>query len=51
MENPSARHHYMVAGVDLGTDEARAKGLSHIAKEFLTFGKLSAPDPTSLALE
>jgi hypothetical protein len=44
MENPSARHHYLVAGVDLDTAEARAKGLSHIAKDFLTVGKLPAPD-------
>jgi len=44
MENPSARHHYLVAGADLDTAEGRAKGLSHIAEDFLTVGKLPAPD-------
>jgi hypothetical protein len=44
MENPSARVHYAVSGPDLDTAEGLAKGLSHIAKDFLTVGKLPAPD-------
>jgi hypothetical protein len=49
MENPSARVHYAVCRPDLDTAEGRAEGLLYIAKEFLTVGKLPAPDTSGFA--
>jgi hypothetical protein len=48
MENPKARVHYAVCGLDPDDPRDRADGLLHLARQFLTVGK-SSPDTCDFA--